>query len=343
MNDTPSYQPEGASPPGTIWFLATSKSGLGHLRRISSIAVHMAQNARRPVLGLVTNAELSGLEERDQAAYRHVKLAERTQMARSLATESVSGVVVDTALIPDIERRDCPLALILREMPRDRVENFRLPGGRPWDLVIVPNPADHWMPDIDSGFAKKVTAVGWIYRPSVALHRPSDAAPKLLVATGGGGKADGAAQLRNRIDGVIASVRRQTSAPFTVEQALAARAPSEARLREADQVFDPGSALNDCFGAADIVISTAGYNSVLELALTDAPTLLAPIPRSIDDQISRARLWGPRLGCYLDSAAPETALGWLKRQIETPSRRPVWDLGPSGGALAARHILELLK
>lgn len=343
MNDAVSYGPSGTSPPGTIWFLATSKSGLGHLRRISNIAVHMAQNVRRPVLGLVTNAELSGLEERDQAAYHQVKLAERAQMARSLATESVSGVVVDTALVPDIERQNGPLVLILREMPQDRVENFRLPGGRPWDLVIVPNPASHWMPNVDSGFAKQVTAVGWIYRPSVASHRPADAAPKLLVATGGGGKADGATQLRKQIDAVIASIRRQTSAPFTVEQALAARAPLQARLSEADRVFDPGSALNNCFGAADIVISTAGYNSVLELALTDTPTLFAPIPRSIDDQLSRAKLWGPRLGCYLDSGAPETALAWLKGQIERPSRRQVWDLGPSGGALAARHILELLK
>ncbi|TQV83331.1 hypothetical protein [Denitrobaculum tricleocarpae] len=343
MNKAVSYLPPGAAPPGTAWFLATSKSGLGHLRRISNIAVHLAQDDTRPVLGLMTNAEVSGLEERDQAAYSHVRLAERAQMASRLAAESVSGVIVDTALVPGIERQDSPLVLVLREMPKDRLEGFRLPGGRPWDLVIVPNPEDHWMPDTDSGFARDIAAVGWIYRPSDALPRPPAPSPRLLIATGGGGKADGATRLRRQIDDMITSLRRRISKAFTVEQALAARAPSQARLKEADRVFDPGGALNDCFGAADIVVSTAGYNSVLELAATDTPTMLVPIARSIDDQLARAELWGPRLGCYLNVAAPGMGLDWLAYQIETPSRRPVWNLGPSGGAEAARRILRLLS
>lgn len=330
------------SDPGTIWFLATSKSGLGHLRRISNIAVHMAEDDTRPALGLMTNAEVSGLEDRDRAAYSHMKVAGRTEMAERLKAEAITGVVVDTAVVPGIEQQEKPLVLILREMPKDRVEGFRLPGGRPWDLVIVPNPADHWMPDAGSGFAREVAAVGWIYRPSVVLPRPSAISPKLLIATGGGGKADAAARLRKQIDDVIAALRSRISTPFTVEQALAARAPSQARLDGADRVFDPGGALNDCFGVSDIVVSTAGYNSVLELAMTDTPTMLVPISRSIDDQVARAKLWGPRLGCYLDAAAPDTALDWLTYQIETPLRRPVWNLGPSGGAEAARRILGLL-
>ena len=291
---------------------------------------------------MLTNAPVSGLDAADRAVFGRVKVAERAEMAASLAEEDVAGVVVDTAIVPGIEQREEPLVLILREMPDDRVEGFRLPEGRPWDLVIVPNPHDHWVPRADPGFARDVAAVGWIYRRPAVHPRPADARPTLLVATGGGGKADGAAVLRRQVDSLIAELRAGTACPFTVEQALAARAPPEARLEEADDVFDPGGALNDCFAAADIVVSTAGYNSVLELALTDTPTLLLPIPRSIDDQEARARLWGPRVGCYLDPEAPAAALDWLRRQVEAPARRDPVDLGPSGGEDAARRILALL-
>ena len=336
----------GNSPPmpnlATIWFLATAKSGLGHLRRISTIAGHMANGDKCPAVGLMTNAGLSGLEESDRRIYAHVAFAERAEMAGRLAAESVTGVVVDTAIVPRLDRRDEPLVLILREMSKDRIEGFRLLGGRPWDLVIIPNPENHWMPNLARGFTRNVLAVGWIYRLSAAAARPMSALPKLLIATGGGGKAEGAAALRAQIDGIIASLRACTSHPFTVEQALAARAPPQARLHGADRVFDPGGALNDCFAAADIVVSTAGYNSVLELAMTETPTMLVPIERSIDDQVARAKLWGPRVGCFLDPEAPVAAVDWLKRQIETPARRPPVDLGPSGAAAAARDILALL-
>ena len=325
--------------PGPIWFLATSKSGLGHLRRISNIAGHLGDG--RAAVGLLTNAELSGLDAADRSVFGQVRVAERAEMANRLAGEDVGRIVVDTAVVPGIERRDEPLALILREMPEDRVERFRLPGGRPWDLVIVPNPEEHWMPEPGPGFARKVAAVGWIYRRPATVQRPVGAQPKLLIATGGGGKAEGAAVLREQIDGIIAALRAKTASRFTVEQALAARAPSEARLERADTVFDPGGALNDRFAAADIVVSTAGYNSVLELAMTDTPTMLVPIPRSIDDQLARAKLWGPRVGCFFDPEAPDAALAWLQQMVEAPERRAPVDLGPSGGAAAARLIHAL--
>lgn len=326
----------------TIWFLATSKSGLGHLRRISNIASHVIVGNGHPAVGLLTNAKLSGLSDADRALYDQVKLAERPEMAAQLESENVAAIVVDTAVVPGIHQREEPLILILREMPDERVQRFRLPDGRPWDLVIVPNPENHWLPVAGPDFARNVAAVGWIYRLPTAVHRPPSAQPKVLIATGGGGKEEGAAILRGQIDYLIAALRAKTSNPFLVQQALAARAPSQARLSEADTVFDPGGALNDCFAAVDIVVSTAGYNSVLELAMTDTPTMLVPIPRSIDDQAGRARLWGPRVGCHLDPEAPEVGLNWLKQLVEAPVRRKPVDLGSSGGSEAAQRILALV-
>ncbi len=112
-------------------------------------------------------------------------------------------------------------------------------------------------------------------------------------------------------------------------------------LSQADEVFDPGGELNAVFRAADVVISTAGYNSVLELASTDTPTLLAAIPRSLDDQAARVRLWGPRLGCALRPDRLGTASAWLADRIDHPRRRRPVDLGPDGAAVAAKLILEM--
>ena len=90
------------------------------------------------------------------------------------------------------------------------------------------------------------------------------------------------------------------------------------------------------FREACAVISTAGYNSVLELATTDTPTLLLPIPRSIDDQDARVRLWSPRLGPPSGDPVP-----WLAETLATRRRRPPVDLGPSGEDAAAAAILSL--
>ncbi len=64
------------------------------------------------------------------------------------------------------------------------------------------------------------------------------------------------------------------------------------------------------FTAADAVISSAGYNSVLELASVAKPAMLIAISRSIDDQQARAKLWGPRLGHCFDGNI-EGAAQWL--------------------------------
>ena len=97
--------------------------------------------------------------------------------------------------------------------------------------------------------------------------------------------------------------------------------------------------MNRHFGAADVVISTAGYNSVLELASLDVPTLLVPIPRSIDDQVARVHLWAPRVGAGHLVGIEESG-AWLAHAITARRRRDPCDLGPSGEDEAARLILE---
>ncbi|HSF96330.1 MAG TPA: hypothetical protein VLA52_14990 [Thermohalobaculum sp.] len=325
----------------SIWFCATGKTGLGHLRRCSTVARALQELAPRTPVGLATNAAIAGLEPADRAAFAVIETMEREDIGRGIAGRGHGPAVADTAVLLGLEALERPLVLILRETPADRVERFRLERGRPWDLVIVPNPQDHWLPEFGSDFARTVSPVGWIYRASVNPARPARASLRVLVATGGGGTAKTAGALRAEIDPVIAAARRMARRPFTVVQAIGPRAAPEGRLGEADESLDPGGELDREFGRADIVISTAGYNSVLELALTTVPALLVAIPRNIDDQAARARLWGPRLGATHLPGDTAASAAWLAGCIDAAKRRPAWDLGPSGGAAAARLIRDL--
>jgi predicted glycosyltransferase len=324
-----------------ICFLATSKSGLGHLRRSATIA--QAVKARAPGRGLhlISNAPLVGLTRADLAAFDSIGVHERPEMAKGAARTGAGVLVLDTITVPGVESLGLPLALVLRETPDNQVHRFQLAAGRHWDMVIVANPPDHWMPQAGALRARAVAAVGWIYRPTGPRQKVVAGQPTILIATGGGGTSETAAALFAGIDSVLANVRQRATLPFNVIQAIGPRAKGFGQVAQVDRTVDPGSALNELFGVADIVISTAGYNSVLELATTDTPALLVPIPRSIDDQAARARLWGPLLGAWHDENAPEVACDWLGQQIATPARRPSIDLGPSGEGLAADAILRL--
>lgn len=315
-----------------VWFCATGRTGLGHLRRVSTIAQALSRRRGRPADALLTNATLAGVVA-DRAVFGAVERRDRDTMASSLPRGAVA--VVDTAVVPGIESHDGPLVLVLRETPGDRVGRFRLPGGRPWDLVIVPNPRDHWMPD--DGLGPRVEPTGWIYRKA-PRGTTSTGKAEVLIATGGGGGEEIAATLRETIDPILAAARRRGT--FTAVQAVGPLTPEAGLLECADRMVDPGGDLHSRFARADAVISTAGYNSVLELAALDVPALLVPIPRSIDDQAARARLWGPRLGnCHEGDAAASAS--WLADTLAVRRRREPWPLGPSGEDQAADLIMEL--
>ncbi len=322
-----------------ICFLATSKSGLGHLRRSATIAARIRQHSSRR-MHLVSNAAPQGISAGDLSAFTSIHILDRSRMAADLAIKGPKVMVLDTLTVPGITDLDAPLALVLREAPANELHRFRLPGARPWDLAVIANPITHWMPSPSDLQARQTEAVGWIYRRPGLRQAVADRLPTVLVATGGGGTSETAAALMAEIDPMIAWAR-QIAPPFQVVQAIGPRAATFGRLAGADRILDPGPDLNTAFRDADIVISTAGYNSVLELALTDTPTILMPIPRSIDDQVARARLWGPQLGAWHDSAAPGLSALWLSHQIATRQRRAPIDLGPSGEDRAARAILQL--
>lgn len=323
-----------------ICFLATSKSGLGHLRRTATIARRIREIAPDRRLHLVSNARPEGISSVDMATFDTAQVVERDRMAMGLPC--TAQVVLDTITVPRIEQVAARLTLVLREASDAQLHRFRLAHGRPWDVVIVANPQDHWMPADGSLTARAIIPVGWIYRHAGVRQQAGAKMPTVLVATGGGGTAETARKLYAEIDALLLRVRQQSATPFEVVQAIGPRALAFGRLAGADRIIDPGARLNDQFRDADFVISTAGYNSVLELATTDTPTLLVPILRSIDDQATRARLWAQKVGCWHDAAAPDLSANWLAQEIARRRRRPPVNLGPSGEDRAAMVILNLV-
>ena len=109
-----------------------------------------------------------------------------------------------------------------------------------------------------------------------------------------------------------------------------------------DETIEPGPTLHNLFTQADLIISTAGYNSVLELACTDVPVLFMPIGRYSDDQYKRARQWGPRVGLCYDRADRDRAIEWMADVTDQRLRRAPVDLGPSGAPACAALIEALL-
>jgi hypothetical protein len=323
-------------PPRPIAFFATSRSGLGHLRRCATIARALRRMAPDRPLTLVTNAPPTGLEPLDIAAFHTIHLADRTQMADHLPPGATA--VLDTMNLPDLEPRAAARALILRETPDAQLPRFT-PQEKPFDITLIANPAAHWLPPLPPRTTRRITPVGWIYRPTGTIPLAPRSTPRLLIATGGGGTAETAAQLHETIGEILALTRAACAIPFRAEQAIGPRAAGFGTVPGIDATLDPGGSLNLLFRDADASISTAGYNSVLELATTDTPTLLLPIPRSIDDQEARVRLWSPRLGP--PSGSPSDAALWLARTLATRTRRAPVDLGPSGEDAAAAAILSL--
>lgn len=319
-----------------IGFLASARSGLGHVQRIANIAAALRRQGFAGRVSLLCNADVRGVPEAGLRALDRIARLDRKEMATAARDMGITLAVSDMMLVPGLAEVGRRRALILRETPDDRIGAFALED-RAWDQVLVPNPRAHWMPDLSQGFAHAAEAVGWIGRRT-GPRAKDDTPAGIVLATGGGGTPQTRDTLYPVLSGVLRSARART--PLRVRQALGPRAAGEA-LPGVDEVFDPGSRLDDVFRRADIVISTAGYNSVLELAGTDTPTLLAAIPRSYDDQQARVRQWGPLLGHGLEPGAEDAAAAWLADRARFPRRRAPVDLGPDGAEVAARTLAGL--
>ncbi len=328
-----------------IKFCVTGRSGLGHIRRTCNIASALMRENCHIRCVLLTNAPIAGLSAQERDLFESIDVVAKSQMAQRLAAMEPGPVVVDTAVVPRLALLADPLCLVLRETIEDRLSSFRLEAGRPWDLVVVPSSRSHWHPDPGTIGAREVSHVNWIYRTAETDRGgsvlPPRSRPRVLVATGGGGSPQTAAALRVAIDDVLSRLPGDGS--HEVVQVAGPRLAPEGFLQRADARIDVGARLNEAFAEADVVISTVGYNSILELADHDTPALLVPIERTFDDQTGRAEAWGPLLGLAHRADDAARSSEWIAGVLSGRSRRARVELGPSGASEAAALILGLVR
>ncbi len=328
---------------GSVAFCVSARTGIGHLRRVTNIAAAIRLAAPNTRIELLSNASIEGLSQAEQSLFSRTCVVARPAMARILADTKPDAVAVDTAVIPDLELLSQPLALILRETVPHRLAAFRLPGDRLWDEVIVAEPPTVWTLDPDQIGARRATNAGWIYRTTEHAHavlEPRPGARTVLIATGGGGTT---ASLVHEIGEIVRMVRERSRVPLRIVQALGPRATPSAVIPDVDEIVDVGANLDRAFAEADVVISTSGYNSILELAATTTPALLCSIARTYDDQTARATTWASSMGLAHETGRGERSANWIADLLATGRRRPKAHLSPSGSDRAARLLIDLVR
>jgi len=327
-----------------LHFCATGRKGLGHLRRITNIVRVLKQTTPRLSLSLVTNAPPAGMTAAEAGLFEDISVVERSDMAGFLAEQQAQAVVIDTAVLPGISQLDARLGLLLRETREAQLHRFALEQDRQWDLLMIPNPADHWQPDPQRVPARYTETVGWIYRRSqVPPQQPGETVakqPRILVASGGGG---GAGEFLIEVERLINALKNRPNLSLAVSQVIGPRASADAAIAAVDEYLRPGPNLHELFSRFDLVISAAGYNSTLELACTDVPVLFIPIKMTYDDQAVRARYWASCLGHCHDAAQLDTSLDWVARVLTGRQRRTPIDLGTSGATTASEVITRWLQ
>jgi hypothetical protein len=333
----------------TVGFCVACRIALGKLRRVTNIAsaVRAGSNFR---LVLLANSGpkgvLQSLNPEELALFDHIEDAQPSEMAGRLKSLHVDAAVVDTMRVPDLHQVDALLYLVLREALSEELPKFRLQSERPWDVIILPHPEGHWTPDPGVIAARRIESVGWIYRRPQLSSRENvgsqPAATTVLITTGGGSGEDRGNDIRSDIEYLIQSLRKNLQRPVKFVEVMGPRDWKHHSVESVDEILTPGPELHNLFSNADLVISAAGYNTVLELACTDVPVLLVPVPRYTDDQEKRAQLWGDKLGMHYDSSQKERSVQWMTGILSNRSRRAVIDIGPSGAIRAAEVIRELL-
>ena len=336
-----------------ITFCARSNTGLGKLQRVNNVARALRDQRLKIPLALVTDSKRETLSAEEIALYDRIEIASRSKMTQRLLSMDVGVVVVGGLVLPGLHLVDAQLCLILREVVPTELERFRLHGGRPWDLILLPHPINEWVPDPNAVPARRIKAVGWIYRRPARqkLEEPDGNGPYGILAkrpvvlisagAGSGGKRPDA--FCEDVQGLIKGIRETVAKPLTAVQVRGPLAPNTWQIAGVDEVICPGPNLHNLFSIPDLVISAAGYNSVLELACTDVPTLLVPIECYTDNQQKRARRWGQSLGLCHDSSDPKRSIRWMTEVLQGGIRRPAVDLGPSGASACAALIVELLR
>jgi len=360
------YQSE---PQETVLFHGPNRIGLGHLNRLSAIALALKKKSPhvRPLFAVEGGAHVileavrlpfvplpseylmyeTGHWE-DWNKGRRTSLA--LDMCRSLLAATDPAIVVidcypSLALGTAILEKGTPIVLCLRAMKDVETHLSRLRRILPAvELIILPH--DPGAMTLPKEFEDKACFVGQIVRPGLsgAGELPAKKRPLIVISGGGGGYPETvdfynfAAQAVSDLKTQYADCECRLITGPLFEDWLALRpAPGVSVIP-----YDPD--VRNTFAGADLVICQAGYNTVAELECIGTKTILVPAPRALDDQFARARqvaLTNRRFRSYEGNSPAElarVALSLLNAEvIGAPQELP------QGAERAAEKLAGILQ
>jgi predicted glycosyltransferase len=265
------------------------------------------------------------------------ELGPSLEIARAAGGRTVLGLpdVVDERPAIDLEWRNRGLF--------ERIPDY-------YDRVLVYGQPDLLDPILDCGFPDDVARLtafcGYVVsspRPEPSSRRPGRPARPRVLATAGGGD-EGSELLEAFVDAA-------SEAPWQATVVAGPRCPQE-RV-EALRGLAAGAgvtfrrfvpSLFSELSAADALVCTGGYNTLVEAAASGVPTVCVPRAAPARDQVLRARAFAARgLARLIEPDVLEPGL--LRAKIEAalaagaPPRTAALDVG--GDRRAAHYLLEL--
>jgi len=354
----------------TILFQPPNHVGLGHINRLSAIALALRQidpEIRAPfAVEGAAHVLLDALDlpyvplpsthlMQENKYWSSWTEGERAGLSVSVARAVLASVdpqlvVFDCfpnqGFLSAVLERQVPMALCIREMRNldkylEEVSDL-LPRV---SLILVPHDAGTF--DLPEALNAKSRFVGRVMKPVKLIQKEEKRNPNCLrvVVSGGGGGYPGTFKFYNLAMRAVSELR-QSYPKLEARTVVGPLFRDWSLLEPMNGIsmipFDPDPFAT--FASADLVISVAGYNTVTELQCVGTRTILLPAERLWDDQFSRAertaRMY-PHFRIFRGSSHMDlanVARGFLTEPVPT-ARMSV----PDGGSKAAWCLRSMIK
>ena len=297
----------------TILFHPPNHVGLGHINRLSAIAIALRQ--RRETVRSIFVVEGAGHALLDALGLPFVPLPSShalyetecwtswSERERLTLPEEVSRAIL-RSINPQLVVFDCfptqafatavferkiPVVLCLREMQDLRKYLSHVRGlVEQVALILIPHEVGAF--EVPKEIKMKSRFIGQIVRPfGTGMGPPSRPKHLQVIITGGGGGYPGTAIFYNLAMKALMELQRDIPT-ITGRLITGPLFQDWAQLELGSGVtvttFEPDTL--GAFSAVDLVVSAAGYNTSAELEQTGVRTILVPAERLWDDQYARA-------------------------------------------------------
>jgi predicted glycosyltransferase len=346
MNITSSIGNASQPAQPTILFHAPNQIGLGHINRLSAVALSLRNTDRAirsvfvvegsghvllDVLGLPYLPLPSG-----RSMYRAAEWAAWPEEERARILMAFSQVVVrnlrptlvvfdcfpSVAMVNAVVRQNIPIVLCLREM-RDLPAYLRHISHFISHTTLILIPHEPGAFEVPESIRSKSQFIGQIARSFCRSNETrNDSRTLTVVITGGGGGFNGTSTFYNLAMQAILILRQR----FPLVEGRLITGPlfhDFPKLQVVEGVtihpFEPD--IMNAFCNADVVLSTAGYNTAAELEQVGARAVFVPAETKWDDQLARAERLArayAHFRCFRGTTAVELALAVEELLRETP-------------------------